>query len=624
MKTTRLALAAGLFAALVYLPALRNGFALDDSAIVERNPAAHSVGAAARAFDAPYWPPEHGAGLWRPLVILSFAADWQASGGSTTWLHATNVVLHAAVTALLVPVLAAYVGAAGAAAGAIVFAVHPVHVEAVANLVGRAELLSACWLLVAILLARLARARREVARASLALEAACLAAVLLALLSKEHAVVAVALLVLDEAALRKKDAAPLQWRLYGAILALSAAWFLVRERVEGGLGFQAVAPTFFGLGALGRVSTMLPVVFHVVRLLVWPFDLSPDYHPQVIPRLESPTWLGAAGLVLLVALVLLAARLWRSHRASAVALLCIGITWAPTSNLLFPTGIVLSERTLYLPSIGLALLAGAAFAVGAGRWSVRACVAVTALVLAPLVARSWIQIPTWRTTRDLTVSALLTHPESYKVQQAAARVFMRLDQPLNAVRSYQMADELYSRDPYLLSEYASALLSVNRVRQALALLRRSERLDSVALLTQQLLATALLRSDSAHAALGPARRAVAVGPTSAESARLLAACFVSLGRGDSARAVWPAFGARGGGRFDRWLLAATTDAALGSRDSAAAELDSAAAAVPADSLARRRFREAVLVVRGALRGPPPLAERGGQGAPTRHAPRGRD
>ena len=597
MRTRRYALVAALVAALVYAPSLRNGFALDDTAIVERNPAAHSVAAAARGFLSPYWPPEHGAGLWRPLVILSFAADWQASGGDPAWLHATNTVLHAAATGLLVPVLAPYAGAAAALAGSLVFAVHPVHVEAVANLVGRSELLAACFLFIAILLNRRARARREAGRSALLPVAGVLGAVLLALLSKEHAIVAVALLALDDLALGPPGAR-IAWRGYAAVVLVSAAWFVVHERVEAGLGFQAVAPTFFALGALGRISTMLPVTFHVVRLLTWPFDLSPDYHPEVVPRLEHPTWLGAAGLVLLLSLAALAVLLWRRHRAASVGLLLAGITWFPTSNLLFATGIVLSERTLYLPSTGVALLAAAAFAALLARGGRRTALAAAAIVLVPFGARTWTRIPVWRTTRDLTVSALLSHPESYKVNQAAARVFMRLGEPQSAIRSYRLADELYPRDPYMLTEYASALLSVGRPRDALPLLRRSARLDSVALLTQQLLATALLGLDSAPAALVAARRAIALGPTSAEAARLLASCFASLGLRDSARAAWPAFAARGGDRFDRWLLAATTDAALGMGAEAAMELDSAAAVVPEDTLARRRLREAVRAVRG--------------------------
>ena len=118
MTRTRATWLAAAAAAIVYLPALGNKFALDDGSIVERNPSAHTVVAALRAFDRAYWPPENGAGQWRPLVILSFAVDWQASGGSPVWLHAANIAWHAGATALLVPVLACYVPEEAALAGA--------------------------------------------------------------------------------------------------------------------------------------------------------------------------------------------------------------------------------------------------------------------------------------------------------------------------------------------------------------------------------------------------------------------------------------------------------------------------------------------------------------------------
>ncbi|MGD0485540.1 MAG: hypothetical protein ABSB58_12945, partial [Gemmatimonadales bacterium] len=229
--TIRKAAAIAAFAAvLAFVTAPGNRFALDDEM------------------------PEHGAGLYRPLVIVTFAADWQLSGGSTVWLHAMNVAWHAATTALLVPVLAAYTGPAAALAGGVLFAVHPVHVEAVANLVGRAELMAAAFLLAAVLLARAVRHRRAEGRSSLLLEAAVLCAVALALLSKEHAAVAVAVLALDDLATRPKGGAGLPWRTYAAVTALTAAWFVARRAVEGDVSFASVAPTFFGLGAIGRLS----------------------------------------------------------------------------------------------------------------------------------------------------------------------------------------------------------------------------------------------------------------------------------------------------------------------------------------------------------------------------------
>ena len=602
MTVRRAAWIAALIAVLVYLPALGNRFALDDGPIVERNDAAHSIGAALGAFTHPYWPPEHGAGLWRPMVILSFAADWQLSGGNTTWLHATNVLLHATATALVVVLLAPYATAAGALAGGVLFAVHPVHVEAVANLVGRAELLVACFLLAALLAARRMRRLRAEGRNAAVAELLLVVFVIAALLSKEHAVVAVALLWLDDRA-RDEPGPRLPLRVYVTVSLITVVWLVVRRGVEHGLGFAAVAPTFFHLGAVGRISTMLPAVLVVLRLLVWPFDLSPDYHPMVIERLEHPTAVGALGLLVLLATVLLALRSWKEHRVASLGLLIIGVAWLPTSNLLFPSGIVLAERTLYLASVGLTLLAASLWDAVARRAVLARGATVVALAAAALLAiRSWTQASVWRSTRDLVVSALLNHPESYKVHQSAARVLWRLGLRNEGLAEYGVAAEIYPLDHYLLAEVGSAALETGRVRLALRVLRQAEQLDTAYSLTQELMAQGLLRIDSAQAALAHARRAVAADPTRAEPARMLAASLMALGQADSAVAVWPAFEARGGRTFDRWLLGAVTLAAAGRGAPAREALDSASRLVTMDSIDQRRLAEARVEVNRAAGG----------------------
>jgi len=576
-------------AAIVYLPALGNSFALDDGAIVERNPSAHSVGAALRAFDQAYWPAENGAGQWRPLVILSFAVDWQVAGGSPVWLHAVNVLWHAAATALVVAVLACYVPESAALAGGLLFAVHPVHVEAVANLVGRAELMAAVFLLGAVLLGRLIRRRVQQGRSTLALEFALVASVACALLSKEHSAIAVALLALDDLASRGRFARALPWRDYAAVALLTVGWFVLRRPVDAGESFAMVAPTFFHLGVVGRLSTMLPVVFVVARLMVWPFDLSADYGPALVPRLEHLTVLGVAGLVLLLALAALAAVSWRRRRALAVGLLLVALAWLPTSNLLFPTGIVLAERTLYLASVGLSLVAAAVFErLEASRLRGRTAWLAGAVLVA-FAYRTAVQVPVWRSNRALVLWSLETHPESYRQHQAAARALVRAGDLASALRQYDLALELYPLDYYALDEAAGAALDGGRPRLALGYLRRAARLDSSLALTATLTAHALLAEDSAAAALGPARRAVRLAPRQAEAARMLAASFAALGWRDSAVAVWPAFRSRGGSAFDGWLLQASTLATLGEPAQAESAFALAVRAAPADSIAHARL-----------------------------------
>ncbi|MGA2382217.1 MAG: hypothetical protein ABSG61_02175 [Gemmatimonadales bacterium] len=591
MTRARAALLAAAVAAVVYLPSLGNRFALDDGAIVERNPAAHSVGAAVEAFGHTYWPPGHAAGQWRPLVILSLAVDWQVSGGSPVWLHAVNVAWHAAATALLVPVLAAYVPVAAALAGAIVFAVHPVHVEAVANLVGRAEPMAAVFLMLAVLAGRAVRRRVREGRASWPAELALFGAVVAGLLTKEHAAVAVALLALDDLATREALPQSLPWRDYAVVVAFTAVWFLVRRGIDAGQSFTMLAPTFFGLGAAGRISTMLPVVFVLVRLLIWPFDLSPDYFPEVVPRLEHPTLLGGAGLLLLVALAVLAVLTWRRSRALSAGLCIVGIAWLPTANLLFPTGIVLAERTLYLATTGVALVAAAGFAWLAGRHGARVAMVATGCVAVAFGARAVSQIPVWRDNRDLALWALEVHPEAYRAHQTAARALVRLGDLPDALRQYAVSIELYPLDHYNLTEAAAAALDAGRVSLALDYLRRAERLNGSYGLAQVLLAKALLAVGAPRDALAHAKRAVALLPRHPEAARMLAASYMALAQPDSALAVWPALLGRGGPPFEAWLLEASTLASARSPERARIALDSAMRYAASDSTAPRRLAE---------------------------------
>lgn len=595
----RVAAAAALAAVLAYAPALGNRFALDDEMIVERNPAAHSVAAALAAFDQPYWPPEHGIGLYRPLVILSFAVDWQVSGGRPAWLHAVNVAWHAAATALLVPVLAAYVGPGAALAGGVLFAVHPVHVEAVANLVGRSEMMAAAFLFAAVLLARAARRRRGAGRGSLPLEGAALAAVALALLSKEHAAVAVAVLALDDLATRREGEPGLPWRTYAATAALTAVWFLVRRAVEGNVSFAAVAPTFYGLGTAGRISTMLPVVFVLLRLLVWPFDLSADYHPQVIARLDHLTVEGAAGGLVLAALAILAVALWRRNRAVSAGLLLAGIAWLPTANLLFPSGVVIAERTLYLASAGVALVA--AEGVGAAarrRGGARAAAGVLAVAVL-FAARTATAIPVWRNNRDLVLHGLLAHPESYRVHQAAARVLMKLGDVRGALAEYSLSAELYPLEVVNLVEAARAAADAGNARLARRFLADAERPGWGTAVIEWARAYVDLRTTTTAAFLAEARRAAAASPRDATAARVLTGAFLALGQADSARTVWPAFLGRGGPAFPGWLYRSSTFVAVGMPDSARLALDSAAAHAPGGATVRADLSRLRALVGGA-------------------------
>jgi len=130
-----------LVALLIYLPALRNGFALDDITIVRDNFRIHSLSTLPQALSLPYWYEE--GHLYRPLTTLSFAIEWAVGGGSPLVFHALNILWHTVVTILLVRLALRWWPPLAAGAAGLFFALHPVHAETVANIVGRSELVCA-------------------------------------------------------------------------------------------------------------------------------------------------------------------------------------------------------------------------------------------------------------------------------------------------------------------------------------------------------------------------------------------------------------------------------------------------------------------------------------------------
>src|SRR6185295_12578707 len=135
---------------LAYGGTLWNAFTFDDHAIVVNNPLIKRVEHWPTLLRSDYWagtrdpaaaPTVH-AGLYRPLVLLSFAFNHAVAGISPWSYHLVNVSVHLVVT-WLVYLLARQLTFSSAAAliAAVLFALHPIHTEAVAGAVGRAELL---------------------------------------------------------------------------------------------------------------------------------------------------------------------------------------------------------------------------------------------------------------------------------------------------------------------------------------------------------------------------------------------------------------------------------------------------------------------------------------------------
>jgi tetratricopeptide (TPR) repeat protein len=384
--------------------------------------------------------PQFGVHYYRPLTIVSYQLDEWISG--TFWpeserKEARRVVYHASVViynALVVGLLAVFAvrlmqagrsgvrGAApifaAAAAGSLVFLAHPLHVESVAWMAGRTDVLCALFVLASLL--AFAWLKRGAGWPAFALTVLFAAA---AMLAKETGVVLVVLIPafdlafpdrggdraeqgerMSRAERRRRERSGGRKRQIGwagvprgvrwaGVLLVTVIYFALRQEAVGGRQLTAAGEP------LGR---LFGAVTWYVSKLVWPPPQSGFVH--AVPR-GAAVWIGAAlvlgGLALLV-------WLWRraGWRGEAVALLIAGATLAP--SLAIATYRIsetpLAERYGYLPSAGLCLLLAALAARGMERlpgswpgWARVAPAAALALVLAvPGSLATWERSQVWR------------------------------------------------------------------------------------------------------------------------------------------------------------------------------------------------------------------------------------
>ena len=337
------AIAIGLLAAIVYLNALGNEFVLDDTRLIRDNVRIRSLANIPHLFASSYWDLEGTQGLYRPLVLVTYAVNYAVHGLWTPGYTAVNIVLHAAVSLLLFALVRGIGGslfAAGAAAA--VFAVHPVHTEAVTGMAGRTELLAACFFLIAALLHRMAPGTR---RHAIPYRAATAAAFAGALLSKESAITLLLVLPVLDALfpVTRRDGQPaaLRDRIvtdYLPLVAVAILYLAVRRAVLGGIAIAegAIAPldnpmvpmTTMALGermgAMGgqALMTAFAVIAEYARLLVWPrASRRTPPHNQIAARDQCAAMAGSSWAWLLVVACLVGiVVLWRRSPVAAFGL----------------------------------------------------------------------------------------------------------------------------------------------------------------------------------------------------------------------------------------------------------------------------------------------------------------
>ena len=438
---------------LAFANGLTGDFTYDDKAIVRDDARIQSWQELPKVFTRDYFGGPLASGTsYRPVDLLSFAANWMIHGRYLFGYHAVNVALHVANTWLLFFLFRRRFGETTAGIAALLFAVLPVHVEAVTSIVGRAEVLAAFFVLLAFFAA--ARARRRGRR----IPAAAWGLYLLAILTKESAVVFPALLFLDDLAgddgpfFRRFAARLRRPAFYLGFAAPLAATFGIRFAVlrgflvSKGAGFYELENPLVSLRAAARIANACAVMLRDLGRIVFPALLSADESAWQLPlhaARDAVFWAAPAAVAALAAAGI---ALFRRRPAAGLGILFFLVAALPTSNFLFATGTIMAERLMYLPSAGIALAVAAFFpgdaaALAGRRFRTGALAAAVLLLLFRTISRN----PVWESDETLFSNLVLTSPHSAKAHYDLGYAQADRKRYRAAYAEYAVATGIYDR-----------------------------------------------------------------------------------------------------------------------------------------------------------------------------------
>lgn len=441
-QSTRIGLLLAVIA-LAYGNTLVNSFTLDDNLYISLNP---------QVTDATMhglFAPNAISNVYRPMTFATFAFNWRLGGAHPWGYHIVNLMLHAGVALLLYLLLESLLGGSLMAreiafAAALIFAVHPLHTEAVSSIAGRAELLAAGFLLAAWIL----HLQDQQIPALM-----CFA---FALLSKESAVVFLPLVVAGDYARGK-------WKpkaRYALIAGVTALYLGLLWEIQGGRFGQAsiswLDNPLASLPARWRILNALRVAWRYAALHFYPAKLSCDYSFNAIPLYMD--WRHTLP-ALLAALAVVGAWIWAVWKRRSGIVLAGGIylgAFAVTANILMPTGTIMGERLAYLPSAGFCLLVALSWNWLRERQRTAALALLTAAI-AVLGVRTIARNQDWKDDLTLFSSAVQTVPGSAKMHANLGVQHMNDGRTDLAGPEFEAALQIDPQYPDALSSYGLLL-----------------------------------------------------------------------------------------------------------------------------------------------------------------------
>ncbi len=426
-------------------------------------------------------------GRYRPLSLATFAVEISLFGKDHPGIsHFINILLYGFTGIVLYRLLLGlfplkeggrwYFSAAFI--GALLFVLHPLHSEAVANIKGRDEILA----LLLSLGALYATLKYFDTNRMLWYWMSGLL-LLFGMFAKENAITFLAVIPLTVWFFTKVP----KGRVLAASVPLvlgALVFILVRYKA---LGFmlnhgKSVADLmnnpFLGMSYGEKLATIFLTLGWYVKLLFWPFPLTHDYYPYHVPKVGWDDWKALASLALYLGMGVWAALNLKRRNIPAYAIAFWLITLSIVSNLFVSVGTFMNERFAFMPSVAFCLLAGWFLARKLPEWlkeqSDRPYLLGGGVLVLALAAFSWItinRVPDWKDALALNRSSVKNSPNSarshcFYVTALYENVYQKATDPVEKARWVDTMEYHINRSLEINPDYGSALVMKGAIAAA--------------------------------------------------------------------------------------------------------------------------------------------------------------
>ncbi|KAF5297988.1 hypothetical protein FQA39_LY11863 [Lamprigera yunnana] len=432
---------------------------------------------------------------YRPLTVLTFRWNYMFQQLEPMGYHLVNMLLHSVVCLMYFRMCSMFLPELSSFAAAMLFAVHPIHTEAVTGVVGRAETLSSIFFLAAFTLyCKSGKSKKATDWKCLSM---AMISVATAMLCKEQGITITGVCAVYEIFVQQKVRLPeikhmlktaitgktayhLPWsneatKRIGVLVLTTVCLLLLRLQI---MGSQLPVFTRFDNPASVTHTPIRQFTYHYLIslnlwLLLFPCDLCCDWTMGTVPLIESiadPRNLATLSVYAFLITFLFIAFTNDNRQQSAVILMGMAfliLPFLPASNLFFPVGFVVAERVLYMPSMGFCILIAYGWHVLSDKRGKKVTTIGLGILILAHSCKTYIRNCDWETEYSIFMSGL-------RVNQRNAKLFNNVGHALEGQGKYTEALTYFHTAVSVQEDDVGAHINVGRTYNHLKMFKEAE------------------------------------------------------------------------------------------------------------------------------------------------------